>query len=238
MVYLKLQVHDAARYRQLNRGPGQLHVLSMPMLLGGSRYHITLTGDFAGDNLFRNVFRSNRAPRFKYDWSYIGSPTSDDRAAALAILKDIRTSRGLLTESTPGHADAAVATVPYGQYIRISRSSRIGISLNGRGPWCLKDGELLANNCLVMRQWHPTIELNPLSPRDGVHWVVFKTEAIGATIESLLADPALCKMIRNAGHDLLRQVLFEALWSRAYVDGLEAFVASRSKEAWGKLAIA
>ena len=238
IVYLKLQIHDPARYRELNRDPARLHVLSMPLLLGGSRFHITVAPDFNGDMLFRNVFRSNPNPRYEYDWSYIGSPTSPDRAAAMAILREIRTSRGFLTESIPGHSDAAAATVPYNEYIRISRASRIGISLNGRGPWCLKDGELFANDCLVIRQDHPSIGLNPLSPRDGRHWVVFKTDAIGSTIDELLADRSRCDAIRQAGHDLFRQVLFESLWSRAYVDGLESFVASRSKDAWGDLAIA
>jgi hypothetical protein len=238
IVYLKLQIHDPARYVELNRDPGRLHVLSMPLLLGGSRFHVTVQPDFAGDALFRNMFRSNPHPHYEYDWSYVGSPTSDDRAAAMAILKEIKTSRGFLTVSTPGHTDAAQATVPHVEYIRISRASRIGISLNGRGPWCLKDGELFCSDCLVMRQWHPTIEINPFSPRDGRDWVVFKTEEIASTIDLLLSDPSRRDTIRRGGHDLLRQVLFESLWSQPYVDALEAFVTSRSKDAWGKLAVA
>jgi hypothetical protein len=102
----------------------------------------------------------------------------------------------------------------------------------------LKDGELFASDCLILRQDHPTINLNPLTPRDGRHWVVFKTEALATTIDALLADAPRRDAIRRAGHDLFRQVLFESLWSRAYVDALEAFVASRSKRAWGELAIA
>jgi len=237
VIYLKLQVHNAVNYSQLNRLPEQVHVLSWPLLLGGSRFHLTVQEDFEGDCLFSKTLNPNPSSVYEYDWSCVGSPTSDDRKAAFDLLEK-NPAGGFLTVSKPGHADANAATVPMEKYLQISRASRICISLNGRGPWCLKDGELFANDCFILRQWHPTIDLNPLTPKDGVHWRIFKTENLTETIKECLADPAGCNRIRRSGFDNFRQAMRENLWSSRYAGCLESFLKSAQKSAWGELAFA
>ncbi|CAN5608034.1 hypothetical protein BH10PLA1_BH10PLA1_00630 [soil metagenome] len=238
VIYLKLQIHDPSRYAALNRLPQNVHVLSCPLLLGGSRFHITVQDDFAGDALFSRLLQPNPSPMYEYDWSFVGAPTSDDRAAAFDVLKPFESRRRFFTVSQPGHADASVATVPHGEYLRISRASKVCLSLNGRGPWCLKDGELLSADCLVLRQWHPVLTLNPLTPRDGEHWVVSKTEDLVGTIESLLADDVRRERIRSAGHQMFADVLLRSRWADVYVASLLSFLKTRDKKSWGALAIA
>ena len=238
VIYLKLQIHDPAKYADLNRLPANVHVLSCPLLLGGSRFHITVQADYEGDALFRQTLLENLSPSYEYDWSFVGAPTSDDRAAAFEVLKTYESRRRFFTVSQPGHADASVATVPQAEYLRISRASKVCLSLNGRGPWCLKDGELLAADCMVLRQWHPVLTLNPLTPRDGEHWVVSKTDDLIATIESLLADDDYRERIRRAGHDLFKEVLFHNRWADQYVACLIDFLRTTQKSAWKRFAIA
>ncbi len=238
VIYLKLQIHEPANYAKLNRLPANVHVLSCPLLLGGSRFHITVQEDFSGDALFSRVLKENRSPAYEYDWSFVGAPTSDDRAAAFEVLRPFESRRRFFTVSQPGHVDASVATVPQAEYLRISRSSKICLSLNGRGPWCLKDGELFAADCLVLRQWHPVLRLNPLTPWDGDHWVVSKTEDLVGTIESLLADDERRERIRRAGHQMFKEVLTGNRWSDFYVEWLWQFLKGFGKPAWGPLAIA
>lgn len=238
VIYLKLQIHEPTKYQELNELPNNVHILSCPLLLGGSRLHITIQDDFEGDALFSTVLKSNPTPTYQYDWSFVGSPTSDDRAAAFEILTPYESRERFFTISKPGHASASVATVPMDEMLRISRASKVCLSLNGRGPWCLKDGELLAANCMVLRQHHPVLTLNPLTPRDGVHWAVAKTEDLVGTIESLLADDGRRKRIRRAGFEMFSDVLLRNRWSNVYAERLEVFLATNHKQAWGDLAVA
>lgn len=242
VIYVKLQVHDKVFYKKANKLPNQVHILSCPMLLGGSRFHITLHVDMEGDALFRKVFRSNPNPDYQFDWSWIGANTGKERASVLKLLSSLSTSgryKAVCIISQPGHSDANIATVPYREYIEICRRSKICISLNGNGPWCLKDGELFANHCFVLRQYHPALEINPLTPKDGIHWKVFKTpKDLLEAIDYFLINEEERERIRNAGHELFRQVLFNNLWSRQYVDHLFSFLESPTKSAWGRLVIA
>ena len=238
IIYLKLQVHEASRYAGLNRFPQNVHVLSWPLLLGGSRFHITVQEDFGGENLFSRTLNPNHSPAFEYDFSCIGAITSPDRGVAFDLLEKSPREKKFLTVSKPGHADAAAATVPLGEYLRISRASRICLSLNGRGPWCLKDGELLANECFILRQWHPSIGLNPLTPRDGVHWRIFRTENPLETIEQCLREPEECRKIAAAGHAMFREAMVKSLWAKEYAGRLAEFLRSGKKSAWGGLMVA
>jgi hypothetical protein len=238
VIYLKLQIHDPAGYAPINKLPSNVHILSCPLLLGGSRFHITIQDDFDGDALFRRTLVGDPPPPPEYDWSFVGSPTSDDRAAAFEVLRDYTARRRFFTISEPGHASASVATVPMPEMLRISRASKVCLSLNGRGPWCLKDGELFAAGCMVLRQAHPVLTLNPLTPKAGVHWAVADTADLPEAIESLLADDARRESIRRAGHGMFADVLLRNAWSTVYVDRLVAFLQSQSKAAWGKFAVA
>ena len=238
MIYLKLQIHEPAKYKELNQLPANVHVLSCPLLLGGSRFHITIQDDYDGDALFSRVLSPNPSPAYRYDWSFVGSPTSDDRAAAFEVLTPYESRERFFTISKPGHASASVATVPMDEMLRISRASKMCLSLNGRGPWCLKDGELLAADCMVLRQHHPVLTLNPLTPRDGEHWAVAKTEDLISTIESLLADDERRERIRRAGFEMFSDVLLRNRWSNVYAERLVEFLKSHQKQSWGDLAVA
>ncbi len=236
VIYLKLQIHEPTKYRELNRLPENVHVQSCPLLLGGSRFHITTQDDFEGDVLFSRMLQPDALPAHEYDWSFVGAPTSDDRAAAFEVLTPYQSRKRFFTISQPGHASASVATVPMDEMLRISRASKVCLSLNGRGPWCLKDGELFAANCLVLRQDHPVLKLNPLTPRDGLHWAVAKTEDLIGTIESLLADDERRERIRRAGFEMFSDVLLRNRWSNVYGERLAEFVKTKQKQAWGDLA--
>ncbi len=237
VIYLKLQIHEPAKYRELNQLPDNVHVLSCPLLLGGSRFHITVQDDFEGDALFSRMLTPNPSPKYEYDWSFVGSPTSDDRAAAFEALTPYELRKRFFTISQPGHASASVATVPMDEMLRISRASKVCLSLNGRGPWCLKDGELFAADCMVLRQHHPVLTLNPLTPRDGQHWAVAKTEDLVGTIESLLADDDRRERIRRAGFEMFSEVLLRNRWSNVYAGRLAEFVRTKQKQDWGDLAV-
>jgi hypothetical protein len=238
IIYFKLQVHDPANYARLNLAPKNVHILSWPLLLGGSRFHITVQPDFQGDSLFSRTLAPNPHPDYQYDFSSIGAITSPDRQAAFDLLQKSPRKNAYVKISTPGHTDAAAATVPLQDYLQIARSTRINISLNGRGPWCLKDGELFANQCFILRQWHPAIDLNPLTPKDGIHWRIFRTENLLKTIEECLANPQGCQKIAAAGHANFREATCNALWSKCYAAALEEFQRTGQKSAWGNLAFA
>jgi hypothetical protein len=237
ILYFKLQIHDPAAYPNLNPLPKNIHVLSWPLLLGGSRFHITVQQDFRGDSLFSRTLHPNPSTTYEYDFSCIGAITSPDRQAAFDSLEKSPRNK-FLKISTPGHADAAAATVPIHQYLQISRASRIAISLNGRGPWCLKDGELFASHCFILRQWHPGINTNPLTPRDRIHWRIFKTENLLETIDDCLADPNSSQKIAAAGHAYFQEAMQNALWAKQYAHCLSQFQKTKAKSAWKNLAIA
>jgi hypothetical protein len=236
--YLKLQIHDVNYYSTANLLPRFVQVLSMPLLLGGSRFHITTQKDYQGDSLFRNVFKSNDASNFAYDWSWIGGGTSKDRVAAFSVLDSLRTDRSFCRISTPGHPDASLASVAYPEYIAISRNSKVCISLNGNGPWCLKDGEMFASHCFVLRQRHPVLFLNPLTPRSGVHWAIANTHELPKAIEYYLCNHAERERIRQEGHAYFRQVLFEGRWAATYIQAIEQFLKTGAKQTLGKLLVA
>jgi hypothetical protein len=238
IIYLKLQIHDRFQYQALNLLPKQVHVISCPLLLGGSRYHITTQVDFEGESLFRRTMRPNPYPVYEYDWSWVGSLTGQDRQPVFERLKNYTSRKRFFVVSKPGHPNANAASVPYPTYIQICRSSKICLSLNGNGPWCLKDGELFTNHCFNLRQWHPTLTVNPLSPKDGVHWAVFRNDEVIKMIEYYLHHEGEREQIRNKGYELFRDVLFNGLWARYYIEKLSTFLRCYNKDAWGELAIA
>jgi len=238
LLYLKLQIHDRNYYPRENHLPDLVHVLSLPLLPGGSRFHITALKDHEGDGLFRTMFNDNPLPDYVYDWSWIGGGTSEDRQAAFALFESVENEKCFCRMTQPGHSDAALANVPYADYIRISRQSRICLSLNGNGPWCLKDGEMFANHCFVLRQHHPALFVNPLSPTDGIHWKVSSTQELPSAIEYYLRHEEEREQIRDQGHSYLREVVFEAKWALAYLQRIDQYLVSGQKVALGEFLIA
>jgi hypothetical protein len=238
VVYFKLQVHDRAAFRKLNRLPSQVHVISMPMLLGGSRFHITKQEDFEGDALFRRRLAPNPVPDYAYDWSWIGGETSPDRTRAMQVMATLDQSRAFVAWTQLGHHDARAATVKFDQYLDTMRRSHLCLSLNGNGPWCLKDGELFAHDAFCLRQDHPSLTLNPLSPHAGREIGVFKTEDLAAAIAYYLAETSEREAICTRGAAYLRAILHEHLYARVYAPRLEEFLRERRKEVWADLLLA
>ena len=238
VIYVKLQVHSHKKYTGLNLLPHAVHVLSCPLLLGGSRFHITNQKDLIGDALFRTVFLSNIIPNYNFDWSWIGAETGSDRKGIFNLLDSYQKRKFKYAITRSGHVDANKASIPYLEYIAASRQSKICISLNGHGPWCLKDGELLANNCFILRQWHSSLEINPLTPKDQIHWAVFKDSEVVNACEYYLNNDAEREMIRLRGHQLFNDVLFNGFWAKHYAHRLSRFLSTQSKVAWDDLAIA
>ena len=238
VIYLKLQVTDAAAYPRLNLLPNQVHVVSLPMLLGGSRFHITNQQDYAGENLYRRIMRTNENPTYEFDWSWIGSVTSQDRRAAQPYLEKMDQRNARLVWTQAGQVDTKYATVPYDEYMEINRRSRMIISLNGYGPWCLKDGEIFANHGFCLRQHHPTLLLNPLSPKDGIHWAIFETERIAEAVDYYLHHDAEREQIRDHGFAYLQSVLFDSYYADYYAPRLAAFIQEPRKEHWDSLTLA
>jgi hypothetical protein len=238
ILYVKLQVLDPSYYCYQNPLPAKVHVLSCPLLLGGSRFHITNQVDDTGDCLFRRVYTRNSLPEYEFDWSWVGAPTSRDRRSILSRIHLFDRERAFVQISKKGHQDAAQATVPYEKYIEISRRSRVCLSLNGFGPWCLKDGEMLANNCFILRQDHSALHLNPLSPQNNKHWVTFcGVDDCIAQLKNWVNAESEREKIRQAGFDLMGKILFENYFANHYAAAFETFVQSQSKDAWGSLAI-
>jgi hypothetical protein len=238
IIYVKLQVFSARRYAALNWRPDLVHVLSMPLLPGGSRFHITAQTDYEGDSLFRRNLTFDSSPIYSYDWSWVGAPTSEDRKAAFAILDALADHRAFYRVSIPNHQDAARASVPADEYIKVSRASKICVSLNGNGPWCLKDGELLSRHCFVLRQEHPVLHLCPLAPQAGVHWALTPTHDLPKAIDYYLRNDAERERIRNAGFQYMKQALLDAAWAQEYVRALQMFRRTKQKASWGALAFA
>jgi hypothetical protein len=102
----------------------------------------------------------------------------------------------------------------------------------------LKDGEMLANNCFILRQDHSALHLNPLSPQNNKHWVTFcGVDDCIAQLKNWVNAESEREKIRQAGFDLMGKILFENYFANHYAAAFETFVQSQSKDAWGSLAI-
>jgi hypothetical protein len=237
VIYLKLQVNNPSAYAQLNPLPEHIHVLTVPMWLGGSRFHITSQTDFVGDALFRNLLVPNPSPEYKYNWMWVGNENSPDRIAAAKIMKDVDQTDAFVVWTKPCYDDVRLAALPRAQYLNVMRLSRICLSLNGHGPWCLRDGELISSHAFCLRQAHPILTFNPLSPQHGKHWFVFKTPDLGDAIKYFLANPREREQIRDHGFEYFRSVLEQNLYAREYGSRLAAFLQNPVKQVWGPLVI-
>ena len=235
VIYIKLQSSTPAHYEHFNALPSQVIILSCPLLLGGSHFHITWQDDYDGEYLFRSVFRDNPTPNYEYDWCWIGSNTAN-RAIKVDALRQYNQRPHIIKEAPGGHITATTATTPYHDYIRIAMQSKINISLNGIGPWCLKDGEMFAHDCFVLREDHLALELNPLSPKNGYHWIVSPYNCMPEVIECLLEHDQERETIRSRGHDYFREVIHSDLFSNTYLTCLREYIGCGSRQAWQRLA--
>lgn len=237
VILIKLQFDSLKSFPLINPLPMQIHVISMPMLLGGSRFHITLQNDYDGDKLFSKNLNSNKVIPYKYDWSWIGGETSEDRKTILKMISRFDRYSRYFSITNTGHPDANKASVPFNQYINISRVSKICLSLNGAGLWCLKDGELFSNNCFVMRQNHPSINLNPLSPKNGIHWILFDNNDIINKFTYYIENNNEREQIRMNGFQYFNEGIVNKKWAKFYLSHLLNYLKTEKKEAWGNLSV-
>ena len=60
ILYCKLQINDTGFYTQQNPLREQICIVSLPMLFGGSRFHISAQADYEGEDLFRKLILKTR----------------------------------------------------------------------------------------------------------------------------------------------------------------------------------
>lgn len=222
--------------------PDSMAVLTLPMgYISGSKINIHYP-DNDVSALFINHLESN-PKEYEYDYCWIGTDTAEDRIEAIDLLEK-KNGNGFIARSQISletdkdkraeivHADNK--KIPYDDFLTISRRSKINISCNGMGMWCYKDAEMLSRNCFVLRQWHRNLDKNPLSPKDGEHWAVFRTEEIGDKIDYYLSHEKEREEINDAGHEYFKRGIMGG-WAKHYVDALIAYKESNSFEAFGKL---
>jgi hypothetical protein len=238
VLYVKLQITDPAFYRRHNRLPKQFHVLSVPMLTGGGRSPITSGGPYANLDLLESICAPRGNGPYRYDWCWFGHHGQDRSNAALEALCGNSTWSHYIREQIPGREDHEDPSTWYPDYLNMLRPSRVNLSLTGQGPWHFQDAELLATDNFVLRQAHPGLLLNPLSPKNGVHWALAPSGELSQMMEYYLENETERDRIRAEGHAFLKGVLKEGAWSRVYLARLEEFIRVSQKNVWGELVIA
>jgi hypothetical protein len=227
-------------------GDDNIMLLSLPMMLGGSKQNICYP---TNDNSEWYIKKLSKNPKeYEHNWCWIGSESSVDRKDMLQILNSINgTGKHIcITSEIPKKPDSMSRqeaaeithydnkTVPYDEYLTTSRKSKVNISGNGNGMWCPKDGEMFSRNCFVLRQWHENLNENPLTPKHGQHWVVFKNEDLLDTLEYYVEHDDERETINDAGHEYFKQGI-NGGWAEHYVDGLLKYMKSGDKHDFGEL---
>lgn len=235
IVYLKLQINDPGFY-EAYQSPSMV-VLSCPLLLGGGRRWIGCP-DGNTEYLFENqITPPDPSQAFEYDVSFINSVDSMPwRAAICDVLEKMRPRYATFFTRGTRHELAEKATVPLRQSLAIHRRSRINISSNGAGMWCLKDGELFNNGCFILREHHANISLNPLTPKFGVHWDSFRLETLPDKVDYWLSRESEMNDIRAAGYDYFRQGIYGG-WAKIYTDRMVDFLGSHDPTCFGDLLV-
>jgi hypothetical protein len=125
--------------------------------------------------------------------------------------------------------------VIYDNYIKYCRQAKVNISLNGMGMWCYKDSELFAHNCFCLREHHKNLSINSLSPKDGVHHIVFKGFLeLRNLIEYYLHAEKEREKINDAGHEYFKNGISGG-WAENYVTGLQGYMNTGDSNEFGGL---
>jgi len=247
-------------YTQSLVRPGKhLFYISLPLLLGGSAFNIHRP-DYDGDLLFVNNISKNPKD-YQYEWGHVGHRSSPDRKViekplkrfgkefvfhsnfAAKKLKPIHPAKSpsgthtayLLATSHKGARikdNRTTADIPHAELMELMRRTKVNLSCNGHGVWCLKDGELFSRNCFNLRQYHPELDRNPLTPKDGKHWAVFKTEQVVKQIKYYLHNPEERERINDAGHEYFKEGVSGA-WAKAYTDMFIEYLREDDKKVFG-----
>ncbi|PNX50413.1 MAG: hypothetical protein BV458_13260 [Thermoplasmata archaeon M9B2D] len=225
---------------------GNLIVLTMPMgYFTGSKMNINYPFNDTS-TFFRKNWQEN-AKHYERDWCFIATESCENRTVVKKILEQRNT--GFLSVSKPYlndieenggiqkrmyHIHADNKAVPYDEFLKISKSSKVNISCNGLGMWCFKDAEMLAYNCFVLRQYHRNLNINPLSPVDGKHWVTFKNDELEDKLDYYIKNDAERERINDTGHTYFKDAITQK-WSQAYLDALLLFENTGDTKSFGGL---
>jgi hypothetical protein len=204
-------------------GDDHITLLTLPLgYVSGSKIN-TSYHDWDTSTYFTKTCKIN-TKQYEYDWCWIGARSSRDRRALFTqldsmngthkyVVSDMCTSGTLDERAKLLHADNK--TVPYDEYIEAHRRSKVCISANGLGMWNYKDGEFFANNCFVLRQHHKNLELNPFSPKDGEHWIVFRNGELKDMIDHYTHADGERENINDAGHEYFKESI-QGGWAKEY----------------------
>jgi len=233
VVYIKLQPYKLDFYKDfiLKHYLKSFVFLSAPLLLGGSDKHITLGKDFEGHYLFERNLCFSEQEVYKYNWMFLGSITSRDREEATKVLDDLAKNDDnvFYKIARPGFESAKSAAVPIDDYLNKLKETKVNLSLNGNGVWTLKDGECLARGAFVLRQYHPMLSINKLSPKDGKHWVVFENEDLKEKLEYYINNDLEREKIRKEGFEYFKKMI-NGGYSEVYMTGIKHFFETGSIE--------
>lgn len=260
LIYLKVE-WDMPYTSSLYKPDEDIFYLSCPILLGGSSKNIYIK-DGDGDLLFSKSVSKN-PKEYKFLFGHIGHRSSYDRKWAefklwehgekfynlntnlkrgnLKPAPNIKPLKGqdCYVISTrhirPRHQDSrANLDFKHSELMEIFRQTKINISCNGHGVWCLKDGELFSRNCFVMRQNHPHLTRNPLTPKDGKHWVVFKKGSLIRQLEYYLKNEDERERINDAGFRYFKDGIM-GKWASYYADRFIGYLANNNRGVFGDL---
>lgn len=216
-------------------------VLSIPLLLGGSRFHITDQIDNEGLNIFSgNLDPVGIKDSYQYKWSFINSaaPARKPIISLLNQFKDhFRSGEYHFTVSQGSHSDANIATINYYEALRIHRDSQVNISTNGGAYWCLKDGELFTQASFILRQYHPNLQLNSLTPQDDKEWVIFTENNFIEKLDYYINHPQECKQIARAGYNYWSRGI-TGIWATTYADKICDYLENKNKDTLSGILIA
>lgn len=204
-VYYKLQMHDPKYY--LNKLRDNFVALPCPLLMGGSRFHITGQHDGFGENLFSSNLNYVPKPDYQYDIAFINSANPMRLRIADKLDKLANKYKVFISCGNGCHKDAKEATIPYNDALFIHETSKINISTNGHGPWCLKDGECFSRGAFILREYHDIIKLHHLSPKPQIHWDYFTLETLEDKIKYYLDNDLARETIRYHGYRHFKDVL-------------------------------
>ena len=217
-IIFKLQMYNLSPYKH---APEHIHLISVPLLLGGSNDKWVHDLDFREDS-DKYLFSKNLKPNpknYQYNVAIVNN-SNPNRNNVFAIASRLENSKIINTFDNRMDLDST---------IEIHRKSKINLSLNGQGYWCLKDGELFSRNCFNMRHSRPMININPLSPQNGRDWIVFEESNCLELIDYYLKNEKERERINDTGHYYFAYCI-SYLYSKEYGDRIIRFLASNNEK--------
>jgi hypothetical protein len=233
-IIIKLQMHS---YQLYQNTPDNIIILSMPLLLGygykqqqppfqNGILDFENSVEARRNTFFDHIYSTNAS--YEYDCSIVNG-SNPHRNWIFPIVNQFKH----YSKQSDARSRLSIA-----ETMDIHQKSKINISMNGQGWWCLKDCELLTHNCFDLRQKHPIIDINPLSPKNEKHWVIFENtpEDLKNKIEYYLQNDDERERIRHDGHQFIKECI-HTLYSQMYGNAILDFVKTGSINAFGKLAV-